>query len=190
MNPTVDPDLLKLVQQHVNVLKTDVDQMTLELKEDKERVLQALEDISTSLEELEARVASVQQEQEVMKQEQSSLSNKMDNLETDMDRTQVQLKSLKCQQEDMQQQFANMEEKMNSTFENRGENSEGFIRLTLYMAVFMKTVMWSSRERGSGTRLVVGQKYKKRLLKKRYWCLKINKEISFPVRQKEIFGTH
>ena len=106
-----------------------------------------------------------------MKQEQSSLSNKVDSLETDMDSTQVQLKSLKCQQEDIQQQFANMEEKMNSTFENRGKNSEGFIRLTLYMAVFMKTVMWSSRVRGSGTRLVVGQNIKN-AFKKCYWWLK------------------
>ena len=145
MNPTVDPVLLKLVQQHVNVLKTDVDQMTLELKEDKERVLQALEDISMSLEELEARVTSVQHEQEVMKQEQSSLSNKMDSLETS---TQVQLKSLKCQQEDVQQRVANVEEKLNSAFENRGKNSEGFIRLTLYRSVFMETVKTGSEQKG------------------------------------------
>ena len=126
MNATVDPDLLRLVQQHVNVLKTDVDQMTLEQKEDKARVLQALEDISTSLEELEARVASVQLEQEVMKQEQSSLSGKMDNLKTDMDSTQLQLKSLKSQHDNVQQRVAYVEEKLNSAFENRGKSSEGF----------------------------------------------------------------
>ena len=111
------------------------------------RVSQALKDISTSLEELEARVASMQHEQEVMKQkqrvvdtrvvnvereqevmklEQSSLSDKMDTLETS---TQVQLESLKSQQEDMQQRVANVEEKRYSAFENRGKYSERFIRL-------------------------------------------------------------
>ncbi|KAJ7375992.1 hypothetical protein OS493_037544 [Desmophyllum pertusum] len=59
MNPTVDPDLLTLVQQHVNTLRTDVDQLTFEVQEDRERVSRALNDISTSLDELEARIASV-----------------------------------------------------------------------------------------------------------------------------------
>lgn len=139
MNATVDSDLLKLVRQHVNVLKTDVDQMTLELKEDKERISQVLNDISKSLEELEARVASVQHEQEVMKQEQISISDKLVSLETDMDSTQMELKSLKSQQEDVQQRVTHVEEKLNSAFENRGKNREGFTRLTLYMSMFMKT---------------------------------------------------
>ena len=128
MNPTVDPDLLKLVQQYVNVLKTDVDQMTLEQKKDKERVLQALEDISTRLEELEARVASLGCEQKVIKLEQSSLLKKMDALETS---TQVHLKSFKSQHEDVQQRVANVEEKINSAFENRGKYGEGFIHCIL-----------------------------------------------------------
>ncbi|KAJ7376004.1 hypothetical protein OS493_037556 [Desmophyllum pertusum] len=96
MNPTVDPDLLKLVQQHVNTLRTDVDQLTFEVQEDRERVSRALNDISTSLDELdarissvqcelEARMANVQCEQEVIKQEQSSLSNKVDALQTDVE---------------------------------------------------------------------------------------------------------
>ena len=32
----MDPDLLKLVQHHVNSLKTDVEQLTFEVQEDKE----------------------------------------------------------------------------------------------------------------------------------------------------------
>jgi len=75
----VDPDLLNLVQQHVNSLKADVGQLTFEVQEDKKPVIQALKDISTSLEGLEARVASVQHEQEVMKQEQSLLLNKLED---------------------------------------------------------------------------------------------------------------
>ena len=124
MNATVDPDLLKLVQQHVNTLKRNVDQMTFEVQEDRERVSQALNDISTRLEELEARVASLGREQKVIKLEQSSLSKKVDTLETS---TQVQFVSLKSQQEDVQQRVAHVEEKLNSAFENRGKFSEGFI---------------------------------------------------------------
>ena len=105
MNATVDPDLLKLVQQHVNTLKRNVDQMTFEVREDRERVSQALNDISTRLEELEARVASLEREQEVIKLEQSSLSKNVDTLKTS---TQVQFKSL--------------EEKLNSAFENQGKS--------------------------------------------------------------------
>ena len=99
MNATMDPDLLKLVQQHVNTLKTDVEHLTFEVQEDRERVLQALKDISTRLEELEERVASVHREQEIMKREQSSLTKKVDSLQID---TQMQLESLQSQQEDVQ----------------------------------------------------------------------------------------
>ena len=63
MNATMDPDLLNLVQQHVNTLKTDVEQLTFEVQEDKERVSKALKNISTSLEEQEVRIANVEREQ-------------------------------------------------------------------------------------------------------------------------------
>ncbi|KAJ7336075.1 hypothetical protein OS493_013454, partial [Desmophyllum pertusum] len=102
MNATVDPDLLKLVQQHVNTLRTDVDQLTFEVQEDRERVSRALNDISTSLDELEARMASMQCEIEVMKQEQSSLTNKVDALQTDVETQQEDVNLLiKSQQEDV-----------------------------------------------------------------------------------------
>ena len=133
MNATVDRDLLKLVRQHVNTLKRNAEQLTFEVQEDRERVSQALKDISTSLEELKARVASLGREQKVIKLEQSSLSKKMDTLETS---TQVQFECLKSQQENVQQRVAHVEAKLNSAFDDRGKYSEGFIRLTLYVSVF------------------------------------------------------
>jgi len=142
MNATVDRDLVKLVQQHVNTLKRNVEQLTFEVQEDKERVSQALKDISTSLEELEARVASLGREQKVIKLEQSALSEKMDTLEIS---TQVQLKSIKSQQEDVQQRVAHVEEKLNSAFENRRKYSEGFIRLTLCVCVQPQAFFFLSR---------------------------------------------
>ena len=42
MNTTVDRDLLKLVQQHVNALETDVEQLTFEVQEERKRVSQVL----------------------------------------------------------------------------------------------------------------------------------------------------
>ncbi|KAJ7375983.1 hypothetical protein OS493_037535, partial [Desmophyllum pertusum] len=127
MNPTVDPDLLKLVQQHVNTLRTDVDQLTFEVQEDRERVSLALNDLSTSLDELEARMARMQCEQGVMKQEQSSLSNRVDALQTDIDTRQEDVKLLinsqqedvkllKSQQEDVQQRVAHVEDQLSSAF--------------------------------------------------------------------------
>ncbi|KAL9974423.1 hypothetical protein ACROYT_G011451 [Oculina patagonica] len=106
LNATMDPDLLKLVQQHVNILKTDVEQLTFEVEGVRERVSQALKEISTSLEELEERVRSVQREQEVIKQE---LSKRMDCLHTDV--------------EDVQQRVARVEDKLScaSVLENQGK---------------------------------------------------------------------
>ncbi|KAJ7375990.1 hypothetical protein OS493_037542 [Desmophyllum pertusum] len=125
MNATMDPDLLKLVQHNVNTLRTDVDQLTFEVQEDRERVSRALNDMSTSLDELEARIASMQCEQEVMKQEHSSLSNKVDALQTDMETEQEDVKLLKSQQEDVQQRVAHVEDQLSSAFfqESREDGS-------------------------------------------------------------------
>jgi len=111
MNATVDPDLLKLVQQHVNTLKTDVEQLTFEVQEDKKRVTQALKDILTSLEELEARVASVQHEQEVMKQKQSLLSKTVDALQSDVD---TRVVSVQHEQEVMKQEQSSLSIKVDA----------------------------------------------------------------------------
>lgn len=132
MNATVDPDLLKLVQQHVNTVETDVEQLTFEVQEDKERVSQALKDMSTSLAELEARIVSVEREQEVMKQKQGSLSKTVDFLQSDVVMKQEQtllsnkLDSLCSDVEDVQQRVELVEDKLISTLqENRGNSSYG-----------------------------------------------------------------
>lgn len=114
MKATMDPDLLKLVQQHVNTLKAEVEQLTFEVEGDRDRVLQALKDITTRLEELEDRVTSVQREQDIIKQE---LSKRMDCLHTDV--------------EDVQQRVARVEDKLSSAtvLENQGKciHSEALI---------------------------------------------------------------
>ena len=147
MNPTVDPDLLKLVQQHVNTLRTDVDQLTFEVQEDRERVSRALNDMSTSLEELEIRIASVQYElearmagmqceqearmanvqceQEDIKQEQSSLSNKVDTLQTDVETRQEDVNLLiksQAEQEDVNLLIKSQQEDVNLLIKSQQED--------------------------------------------------------------------
>lgn len=129
MNATVDPDLLKLVQQHVNTLETDVEELTFEVQEDKERVSQALKAMLTSLAELDARIESVEREQEVMKQKQGSLSKTVDFLQCDVVMKQEQsllsnkLDSLCSDVEDVQQRVELVEDKLSSSTlqENRGK---------------------------------------------------------------------
>ena len=116
MNATVDPDLLKLVQQHVCTLKTDVELLTFEVQGDRERVSQALKNITTRLKELEARVASVQYEQEVMKQKQSDVDTRVVNVEREQEimkeeRSSLSIKvdAMQTDMEDVQQRVTHIE---------------------------------------------------------------------------------
>ena len=111
MSATMDPDLLKLVQQHVNTLDTEVDQLTFEVQEDRQRVLQALKDISTRLGELETRGMNMQLEQEVMKQKQSSLSKTVEALHTEMD---TRFVGMQLEQDIMKQEQSSLSKNMDT----------------------------------------------------------------------------
>ena len=112
MNATVDPDLAKLVHQHVNALAKDVEDLAFEVKEDREKVLKSLKGISTRLEELESRIACVECEQEVITKK--------------VEATQKNLKNLEFQQEDVERRVAQVEDQLSSTITttNRGKSSE------------------------------------------------------------------
>ena len=56
MNATMDPDLLKLVQQHVHDIMTDVEKLTFEVQEDRERVSLILAEILSNLKEMKTRL--------------------------------------------------------------------------------------------------------------------------------------
>jgi len=99
VNITVDPDVVKTVQQDVNALKSDIDKMAFEGEMNRESVKKALHDCQEVLEELRERVAIVQHEQQVIKQGQTSLCAKMNT-------TQDQMTELKFAQEDVQQRVA------------------------------------------------------------------------------------
>lgn len=86
MGATVDPGLFKLVQPQINTQKIEVEQLTFEVPEDKDAVSQALEDVSTRLEELGQRVVGVQRQQDdIMKQEQSLRLEMVDDLHTEIE---------------------------------------------------------------------------------------------------------
>ena len=106
MNATIDPDLVKTVQQDVNALNNDIDKMAFEEGVNRENVKKALHDSQLVLEELKERVSRVEheqevitQEQEVIKQDQSSLCDKVFTAED-------QISELKSEQEDVQQRVA------------------------------------------------------------------------------------
>ena len=78
MNATLDPDLFKLVQQHVRDLMTDVEKLTFEVQEDRERFSLALAEVLSNLEEMETRLDRMQLAQEAT---QRDLSQKIERVE-------------------------------------------------------------------------------------------------------------
>ena len=120
MNATIDPDLVKTVQQDVNALKNDIDKMAFEEEVNRENVKKALHDTRLVLEELRERVAIVEheqqvigQEQEVIKQDQSSLCGKVNTV-------QDQISELKSEQEDVQRRVTYLEDQEKSSQINCG----------------------------------------------------------------------
>ncbi|XP_078364809.1 uncharacterized protein LOC144649228 [Oculina patagonica] len=107
MNATIDPNLVKTVQQDVDALKNDVDKLTFEEEENRENLRKALQDAVTDLEELQNRVSVVEHEQEVFKQDQRSLC---ETIKT----TQGQIRGLKSEQEDLQQGFHHLGEHLDT----------------------------------------------------------------------------
>lgn len=64
MKATIDPDLVKAVQQDLIALNNDVDKLTFEKEEERVQLKTALHDAEGDLKELEKRVSKVEQEQE------------------------------------------------------------------------------------------------------------------------------
>ena len=63
MNASLDPALLRMVQQHVNRLIADVDKMVFEVVCDRETVTNALQDVAADVKELEKRISAVETKQ-------------------------------------------------------------------------------------------------------------------------------
>ncbi|PFX12946.1 putative RNA-directed DNA polymerase from transposon BS [Stylophora pistillata] len=89
MNVTVDPDLVKVVQQDLNALKNDVDKLAFEKEEERKKLKTVLQDNVTTLEELAGRVSKIEEDQ--------------CSLTVAVKITQSQMGQLKSQQEDIKE---------------------------------------------------------------------------------------
>ena len=114
MNATIDSDLVKTVQQHVNVLKNDIDKMAFEEEVNRENVKRALHESQLALEELRERVAIVEKEQEIIKQEQEVIKQDQSSLCGKVDTAQDQISELKSEQEDVQRRVTYLEDQQKS----------------------------------------------------------------------------
>ena len=92
MNPSVDAELLQMVQQHVHKLKADVDNMAFEVDCDRETVDIELQDVTGNLKKLEERISAVEKENKGLKRsmetfqdEQSAMGEKFKSLKSDHD---------------------------------------------------------------------------------------------------------
>ena len=111
MNATIDPDLVKTVQQDMNALKNDVDKMAFEEDVNRENVKEALHDSQLVLEELRERVAIVEHEQEVIRQEQEVIRQ---DLCGKVNTAQDQISELKSEQGDVQRRVTSLEDMQKS----------------------------------------------------------------------------
>ena len=74
MNATVDPDLVKAVQQDFVALKNDVDKLAFEKEEERQQLQTALLCIITAVEKLDRRVSKIEEDQQLMEDDQRSLT--------------------------------------------------------------------------------------------------------------------
>ena len=81
INATIDPDLVKAVQQDLIALKNDVDKLAFEKEEERAQLKTALHDAVGDLKELEKRVFKVEQEQESLTAKVQDQKNELANVQ-------------------------------------------------------------------------------------------------------------
>lgn len=106
MNPTIDSDLVKAVQQDLIALKNSVHNLTSTVDEEK-KLQTALEHADTALEELARRVSQIEEDQQVMKQSQCSLTAEVKG-------TQDKLSKLQTERDDLERRVTNLEHQKSS----------------------------------------------------------------------------
>ena len=100
MNATVDPDLVKTVEQHLISLKNDVDKQAFEKEEERQQLQTALLFIITAVEEVKSRVSKVEEDQR--------------SLTAAVKITQTQIGELESQQEDVNVQVFRLGETLDT----------------------------------------------------------------------------
>ena len=108
MTATIDPDLVKAVQQDLIALKNGVDNLTSKVDDNEQKLQRALQDAVTAFEELARRVSQIEEDQQVMKQSQYSLT-------AEFKCTQDELSQLQKEKEDMERRVTNLEHQNSSS---------------------------------------------------------------------------
>ena len=94
INATIDPDLVKAVQQDLITLKNDVDKLAFEKEEERAQLKTALHDAVGDLEELEKRVFKVEQEQQLLTAKVQDQKNELHELKTEQANVQQRVEHL------------------------------------------------------------------------------------------------
>ena len=108
MNATIDPDLVKAVQQDLIALKNGVDKFASKVNDDEQKLQRALQDAVTAFEELARRVSQIEEDQQVMKQSQYSLTAEFKS-------AQDKLSQLQTEKEEMERRVTNLEYQKSSS---------------------------------------------------------------------------
>ena len=94
INATIDPDLVKAVQQDLIALKNDVDKLAFEKEEERAQLKTALHDAVGDLEELKKRVFKVEQEQQLLTAKVQDQKNELHELKTEQANVQQRVEHL------------------------------------------------------------------------------------------------
>lgn len=81
MNSPVDPALLQLVQQELKSLQDSVKNMSVEFEEEKKKVQHELQNVATTLEEMEQRLHTVETGQQNLERHTGILEGRIDVFE-------------------------------------------------------------------------------------------------------------
>ena len=131
MNASVDPALLRMVQQHINKLMTDVDKLVFEVECDRETVKRALQDVAADVKELEKRVS-------VLEKENKGLKRSMKSFQDEQIGTKERIKSLESEQESVEQRLTQVEEQHKSSVPeiSFGKFDNYYCHVPLFVFVF------------------------------------------------------
>ena len=116
MSATVDPKLLKLVQEHVNQLSTDVNKMKFENQEEINNLWLVVKSIHEKLQvEHEKRFEKLERAQDVLQTNQDNLHHEIDAVRQQQSSTAVKVDNLVTNQDDLHQQMDALHQEQSST---------------------------------------------------------------------------
>ncbi|KAL9988301.1 hypothetical protein ACROYT_G002733 [Oculina patagonica] len=93
MNPPVDPALLQLVKQELKSLQDSIKNMSVEFEEEKRKVQHELQNVFTTLEEMEQRMHTVETGQQNLEQRTGILEGRIEDFEGNVNQRMERLES-------------------------------------------------------------------------------------------------